>query len=159
MGAPPQSICVASKRVVRSGWRLVTSPSGNPSPIPASPPSSTSLTPDFQLCTSFRLEPQLSALQHQRRTLQAALRLGQGFSWVPSVVPRDSHGDWTCFLRASQLSFIPLCLCALGSPRPWSHAPVSGQGFGSLSGHAQSSHSLTPLASGEKVGRWAPLAG
>nr|KAF6308076.1 hypothetical protein mMyoMyo1_008858 [Myotis myotis] len=149
MGAPPQSICAASKCVVRSVC-LGYLPTWKPLSHTCHPPS-TSLTLDSRLCTSFSLEPQLSALQHQRRTLQAALWLGQGFSWLPPVVPRESHGDWSCSLRASQLPFTPLGLCALGSPQPWSHAPVSGQGFGSLSGLAQSSHSLTPLVSGKKM--------
>lgn len=157
MGAPPQSICAASKCVVRSVW-LGYLPIWKPLSHTCHPPE-TSLTLDFRLCTSFSLEPQLSALHHQRRTLQAALWLGQGFSRAPSMAPRESPGDWTRSLRASQLPFTPLCLCALGSPQPWSHAPVSGQGFGSLSGLAQSSHSLTPLASGEKMDRWVPLPG
>lgn len=78
MGAPPQSICAASEHVVRSGW-LDYLPIWKPLSH-SCPPPSTSLTPDFRLCTSFSLEPQLSALQHQRRTLQAALRLGEELS-------------------------------------------------------------------------------
>lgn len=157
MGVPPQTIYAASQCVVRSVWLSylpIWKPLSHTCPSP-----STSLTLDFRLCTSFSLEPQLSVLQHQRRTLQAALWLGQGFSWAPSVAPQESHGDGTGSWRASQLSFTPLCHCALGSPQPWSHAPVSGQGFGSLSGLAQSSHSLTLLASGEKTDRWVPLPG
>lgn len=116
MGAPPQSICAASKCVVRSVW-LGYLPTWKPLSHTCHPPS-TSLTLDSRLCTSFSLEPQLSALRHQRRTLQAALWLGQGFSWLPSVAPRESHGDWSCSLRASELSFTPCASVPWGACNP-----------------------------------------
>lgn len=113
--------------VVRSVW-LGYLPTWKPLSHTCHPPS-TSLTLDSRLCTSFSLEPQLSALQHQRQTLQAALWLGQGFSWLPPMAPRESHGDWSCSLRASQLSFTPPVPLCLGEPAALVPCPSLRTGF------------------------------
>lgn len=125
MGAPPQSICAASKCVVRSVW-LGYLPTWKPLSHTCHPPS-TSLTLDSRLCTSFSLEPQLSALQHQRRTLQAALWLGQGFSWLPSVAPRESGLELLLeSLTAVLHPPVPLCL---GEPAALVPCPSLRTGF------------------------------